>query len=398
MSPRSTRARRPPAASCSTTPAGRWPSTSASTGRSSRRAGWVEHDAAEIWENTRAVTAGALARAQAQARGHRRRRDHQPARDHGGLGPDHRRAGPQRDRLAGHPHRRALPLARRARRRRRPVPRPGRAAAGHLLLRAEDRAGSSTTSTGPGNAPRPASCSSGTIDTWLVWNMTGGPAGGLHVTDVTNAVPHHADGPATRCRGTPGIAAEMGIPLRCCPRSVPPQRFYGEGRAAGVARRACRSPASSATSRRRRSGRPAWRPARPRTPTAPATSCCSTPARHRSQSANGLLTTVCYRIGDEPAGLRAGGVDRGHRLAGAVAARQPRADLVGVRDRGAGPHGRRQRRRLLRAGVLRTVRPALALRRARGDRRTDPVRQPRPTSPGRCSRRPRSRPGRCSTR
>lgn len=27
----------------------------------------------------------------------------------------------------------------------------------------------------------------GNIDTWLIWNLTGGPAGGVHVTDVTNA-------------------------------------------------------------------------------------------------------------------------------------------------------------------------------------------------------------------
>ncbi len=27
----------------------------------------------------------------------------------------------------------------------------------------------------------------GTIDTWAIWNLTGGPRGGLHVTDVTNA-------------------------------------------------------------------------------------------------------------------------------------------------------------------------------------------------------------------
>ncbi len=27
----------------------------------------------------------------------------------------------------------------------------------------------------------------GTIDTWLIWNLTGGPTGGVHVTDVTNA-------------------------------------------------------------------------------------------------------------------------------------------------------------------------------------------------------------------
>ncbi|XP_063898382.1 glycerol kinase 3 isoform X2 [Helicoverpa armigera] len=27
----------------------------------------------------------------------------------------------------------------------------------------------------------------GTVDTWIIWNMTGGPHGGLHITDVTNA-------------------------------------------------------------------------------------------------------------------------------------------------------------------------------------------------------------------
>lgn len=30
-------------------------------------------------------------------------------------------------------------------------------------------------------------CLVGTIDTWLTWNMTGGPNGGHHITDVTNA-------------------------------------------------------------------------------------------------------------------------------------------------------------------------------------------------------------------
>ncbi|XP_031622466.1 glycerol kinase-like isoform X1 [Contarinia nasturtii] len=30
-------------------------------------------------------------------------------------------------------------------------------------------------------------CLIGTIDTWLVWNLTGGPNGGQHITDVTNA-------------------------------------------------------------------------------------------------------------------------------------------------------------------------------------------------------------------
>ena len=35
----------------------------------------------------------------------------------------------------------------------------------------------------------------GNMDTWLIWNLTGGVDGGLHITDVTNAEPHDADGP-----------------------------------------------------------------------------------------------------------------------------------------------------------------------------------------------------------
>ena len=27
----------------------------------------------------------------------------------------------------------------------------------------------------------------GTIDSWLIWNLTGGPQGGVHVTDASNA-------------------------------------------------------------------------------------------------------------------------------------------------------------------------------------------------------------------
>jgi glycerol kinase len=50
-------------------------------------------------------------------------------------------------------------------------------------------------------------------------------------------------------------------------------------------------------------------------------------------SKNGLLTTVCYKIGDEAGRLRAGGLDRGHRLAGPVAARQPEDHLQRPRDR-----------------------------------------------------------------
>ena len=72
------------------------------------RPGWVEHDAEEIWEVTRAVAHEALGAAGVAGRRPRRDRDHQPARDRRRLGRAHRRAAAQRDRLAGPPDRGAL--------------------------------------------------------------------------------------------------------------------------------------------------------------------------------------------------------------------------------------------------------------------------------------------------
>ena len=57
--------------------------------------------------------------------------------------------------------------------------------------------------------------------------------------------------------------------------------------------------------------------------------------------------------------------------------------------------GRRQRRRVLRAGVLGPVRAVLALGRARRDRRPDAVSSTRATWPARCWRPRPSRPARC---
>ena len=124
--------------------------------------------------------------------------------------------------------------------------------------------------------------------------------------------PHDADGPQDPRLGLRGHGRHGRSRGRCCRRSRPPPR--STARSARAARcRACRSPATSATSRRRRSGRPASASARPRTRTARATSCCSTRARRRSPSKNGLLTTVGYKIGDNKPDLLPRGLDRHHR-------------------------------------------------------------------------------------
>ena len=145
---------------------------------------------------TREVIAGALAKAGRERRGRRRRRHHQPARDHRASGTA-RRGEPiaQRDRLAGHAHRPAACASS-------PATPAGPAARGRglplatyfsgpklaLAARPRRRARAS--------APSAASSPFGTIDTWLLWNLTGGRA----ARDRRDQrLAHDADGPRARC-------------------------------------------------------------------------------------------------------------------------------------------------------------------------------------------------------
>jgi len=63
----------------------------------------------------------------------------------------------------------------------------------------------------------------GTIDTWLIWNLTG-----EHVTDVTNASRTMLMDLET-LEWDPGIAAEIGVPLAMLPEIRPSVAAYGEG-------------------------------------------------------------------------------------------------------------------------------------------------------------------------
>ena len=210
--------------------------------------------------------------ASARVRGARRRRarHHQPARDDGALGSAHRPAGPPRDRLAGPAHRRALRRAARGRASRswcggRPasssIPTsPARSSRWLLEQRARRR---------PSGRARGELCF-GTIDSWLVWKLTGGA---VHATDPTNAsrtllYDIHArawDPELCRLLDVPDGGAAGGAAVERHLR----RDHDGRARAPGADRRA-----SPAISRRRSSARAASSPAWRRTPTAPAASSC----------------------------------------------------------------------------------------------------------------------------
>jgi glycerol kinase len=66
----------------------------------------------------------------------------------------------------------------------------------------------------------------GTIDTWILWNLTGGTQGGLHLTDVTNASRTQLMNLHT-LEWDLEILAIMGIPQQMLPEIRPSSQVYG---------------------------------------------------------------------------------------------------------------------------------------------------------------------------
>ncbi len=66
----------------------------------------------------------------------------------------------------------------------------------------------------------------GTIDTWLLWNLTGGPAGGVHLTDVTNASRTQLVDLGTLDWDDELLAA-FDVPRVLLPRIAPSSASYG---------------------------------------------------------------------------------------------------------------------------------------------------------------------------
>lgn len=73
----------------------------------------------------------------------------------------------------------------------------------------------------------------GTIDTWVLWNMTGGPDGGIHATDVTNASRTLLMDLDTR-QWDPELCERVGVPMAMLPEIRSSSEIYGEGRARGL--------------------------------------------------------------------------------------------------------------------------------------------------------------------
>jgi glycerol kinase len=70
------------------------------------------------------------------------------------------------------------------------------------------------------------------VDSWLIWNLTGGPDGGRHVTDVTNAS-RTLLMDLNDLRWSAELAGRLDVPLGILPRIHRSSEVYGLGHAEG---------------------------------------------------------------------------------------------------------------------------------------------------------------------
>jgi glycerol kinase len=74
----------------------------------------------------------------------------------------------------------------------------------------------------------------GNTDTFLIWKLTGGPDGGVHVTDVTNASRTQLMNLGT-LQWDPEILNDFGIPKPMLPKIVSSSEVYGQAKVSAIA-------------------------------------------------------------------------------------------------------------------------------------------------------------------
>ncbi len=138
----------------------------------------------------------------------------------------------------------------------------------------------------------------GNTDAWLLWNMTGGVNGGIHVTDPTNASRTMLMNIDT-LTWNEEIAAEMGVPVSMLPEIRSSSEVYGEGRKGGllpgVPIAGILGDQQAATF-----GQACFEVGNAKNTYGTGNFMLINTGTEPVPSKNGLLTTVCYKIGDAP--------------------------------------------------------------------------------------------------
>ena len=141
----------------------------------------------------------------------------------------------------------------------------------------------------------------GTVDSWLLWHLTGGVDGGAHVTDVTNASRTMMMNLQT-LDWDDELVGFFDIPRAMLPQILPSSDpvGYGETRATGPFGGPVRLTAALGDQQAATVGQVCFAPGEAKNTYGTGNFLLLNTGRELVRSASGLLTTVCYRFGDEP--------------------------------------------------------------------------------------------------
>ncbi len=138
----------------------------------------------------------------------------------------------------------------------------------------------------------------GNIDTWCIWNLTGGTDGGLHITDVTNASRTMLMDLETLAWDEE-IAKTIGVPMSMLPEIKASSEVYGEvksGSLTGIQIAGDLGDQQAATF-----GQACFDTGDAKNTYGTGNFMLLNTANEAVESKSGLLTTVCYKIGDRDA-------------------------------------------------------------------------------------------------
>jgi glycerol kinase len=138
----------------------------------------------------------------------------------------------------------------------------------------------------------------GNIDTWCIWNLTGGTNGGLHITDVTNASRTMLMDLET-LQWDEDIASTIGVPMSMLPEIRASSEVYGEvknGGFTGVPIAGDLGDQQAATF-----GQACLSPGEAKNTYGTGNFLLLNTGTEAVQSESGMLTTVGYKIGDNDA-------------------------------------------------------------------------------------------------
>lgn len=135
----------------------------------------------------------------------------------------------------------------------------------------------------------------GTIDTWLIWNLTGGVEGGLHLTDVTNASRTLMMNLRT-LEWDEGMLSILGVPRAMLPDIVSSSMEYGKakGALAGVPIAGILGDQQAALF-----GQACYDPGEAKNTYGTGCFMLLNTGHELTPSKSGLLTTLGYQIGDQ---------------------------------------------------------------------------------------------------